>query len=100
MAAGAFNVAVPAGATAIVALPPAGKTGVVKFGQVFLSLASDSDAMVKLTVGKPNNFRTEDNVRVSRGRPITRDMKVGDEVASIVSKSGGPVAVLIEYEGL
>jgi len=100
MPAGAFNVAVPAGATAIVALPPAGKTGVVKFGRVFLSLASFSDAMVELTIGKPNNFRTEHDVRVSKGRPITRDMKVGDEVASVVSKSGGPVAVLIEYEGL
>jgi hypothetical protein len=56
--------------------------------------------MVDLTIGKPNNFRPEPNVRVTKGRPITRDIKVGDEVASVVSKSGGPVAVLVEYEGL
>ena len=102
MAAGAFNVAVPAGATVIVALPPAGRTGNIKFGQVFLSLASDfGGAEVRLAIGKPPNFRlVEEHLRVDTGRKVTRDIRAGDEVASIVSHGRQPVAVVIEYEGL
>jgi hypothetical protein len=101
MAAGAFNVAVPAGATVIVALPPAGRTGNIKFGQVFLSLASDfGGAEVRLAIGKPGAFRLEEHLRVDTGRKVTRDIRAGDEIASIVSRGRQPVAVLVEYEGL
>ena len=96
---GAFQVEVTPGSTTIVALPPCRNTGLVKFGRVFLSLATDFEAgKVRLAIGKPGQFRIEDNLTVPIGRSVFRELVPGDEVASVIQEGGGPMAVLIEYE--
>jgi hypothetical protein len=85
----------------MVALPPCQSTGTVEFNRIFLSLASDFDgARVRLAVGKPGHFQVEDNLAVPAGRSVVRELKPGDEVASIIHEGGEPVAVLVEYQGL
>jgi hypothetical protein len=84
----------------MVALPPAQGAGIVGFGRVFLSLASEfGGAQVRLAIGRDPNFRVEDQLTVPRGRRIVREIQRGDEVASIVNYSGEPVTALVEYQG-
>lgn len=101
MAAGAFQEVVAPLERVMVGLPPCKKTGAVQFDRVFLSLASDFEgAQVRLAIGKPGAFNVEDNLAVPPGRSVVRELKPGDEVASIIHQRGQPVAVLIEYQGL
>lgn len=101
MASGAFQEVVAPYERVMVALPPCQSTGVVAFNRVFLSLASDFDgAHVRLAIGKPGQFHVEDNLPVPAGRSVVRELKPGDEVASVIHEGGEPVAVLVEYQGL
>ena len=85
----------------MVALPPCQSTGTVEFNRIFVSLASDFDgAQVRLAIGKPGQWNVEDNLPVPAGRSVVRELKPGDEVASVVHEGGEPVAVLVEYQGL
>jgi hypothetical protein len=96
---GAFQVGVAPGSTTIVALPPCQNTGAIEFGRVFLSLVTDFEvARVRLAIGKPGQFRVEDNLDVPIGRTVIRELVPGDGVASVIHKGGGPMAVLVEYE--
>ena len=101
MASGAFQEVVAPFERVIVALPPCQSTGTVEFNRIFLSLASDFDgAHVRLAIGKPGQFHVEDNLAVPAGRSVVRELKPGDEVASVIHEGGEPVAVLVEYQGL
>lgn len=101
MASGAFQEVVAAFERVIVALPPCQSTGTVEFNRIFLSLASDFEgAHVRLAIGKPGQFHVEDNLAVPAGRSVVRELKPGDEVASVIHEGGEPVAVLVEYQGL
>lgn len=101
MAAGAFQEVVEPSGRVMVALPPCKSSGAVKFDRIFLSLASDFEgARVRLAIGKPGAFTVEDNLAVPAGRSVVRELKPGDEVASVIHQQGQPVAVLIEYQGL
>jgi hypothetical protein len=82
-------------------LPPCQSRWVVEFNRVFLSLGSDFEgARVRLAIGKPGAWSVEDNLAVPAGRSVLRELKPGDEVASVVHEGGEPVAVLVEYQGL
>jgi hypothetical protein len=73
----------------MVALPPCKSTGVVKYDRIFLSLASDFEgAHVRLAIGKPGAFNVEDDLAVPAGRSVVRELKPGDEVASIIHERG------------
>jgi hypothetical protein len=101
LASGAFQEVVAAFERVIVALPPCQSTGTVEFNRIFLSLASDFEgAHVRLAIGKPGQFHVEDNLAVPAGRSVVRELKPGDEVASVIHEGGEPVAVLVEYQGL
>jgi hypothetical protein len=101
MAGGAFQEVVEPTGRAMVALPPCKSTGAVKFDRIFLSLASDFEgARVRLAIGKPGAWTVEDNLVVPPGRSVVRELKPGDEVASVIHQQGQPVAILIEYQGL
>ena len=101
MASGAFQEVVAPFERVIVALPPCQSAGTVEFNRIFLSLASDFDgAHVRLAIGKPGQFHVEDNLAVPAGRSVVRELKPGDEVASVIHEGGEPVAVLVEYQGL
>lgn len=101
MAAGAFQEVVAPRQRVMVALPPCKSTGVVKYDRIFLSLASDFEgAHVRLAIGKPGAFNIEEDLAVPAGRSVVRELKPGDEVASIIHDRGQPVAVLIEYQAL
>jgi hypothetical protein len=101
MAAGAFQEVVEPSERVMVALPPCKSTGAVKYDRIFLSLASDFEgARVRLAIGKPGAWNVEDNLVVPPGRSVVRELKPGDEVASIIHQQGQPVAILIEYQGL
>ena len=101
MASGAFQEVVGPFERVSVALPPCQSTGTVEFNRIFLSLASDFDgAHVRLAIGKPGQFHVEDNLAVPAGRSVVRELKPGDEVASVIHEGGEPVAVLVEYQGL
>jgi len=101
VASGAFQEVVGPYERAMVALPPCQSTGVVEFNRIFVSLASDFDgAHVRLAIGKPGQFTVEDNLPVPAGRSVVRELKPGDEVASVIHEGGEPVAVLVEYQGL
>jgi hypothetical protein len=101
MAAGAFQEVVKPSGRVMVALPPPKSSGAVKFDRVFLSLASDFEgARVRLAIGKPGAFTVEDNLAVPPGRSVVRELKAGDEVASVIHQQGQPVAILVEYQGL
>jgi hypothetical protein len=101
LAAGAFQEVVGPSERVMVALPPCKSTGVVKFDRIFVSLASDFEgARVRLAIGKPGAFAVEDNLAVPPGRKVVRELKPGDEVASVIHQQGQPVAVLVEYQGL
>lgn len=101
MASGAFQEVVRPYERVMVALPPCMSTGAVEFNRIFLSLASDFDgAHVRLAIGKPGQFNVEDNLFVPAGRSVVRELKPGDEVASVIHEGGEPVAVLVEYQGL
>ena len=101
MAAGAFQEVVAPRQRVMVALPPCKSTGFVKYDRIFLSLASDFEgAHVRLAIGKPGAFNVEDDLAVPAGRSVVRELKPGDEVASIIHERGQPVAVLIEYQAL
>ena len=100
MASGAFQEVVPPLQRVMVALPPCHNTGIVEFERVFLSLASDFEgARVRLEIGKPGQFVVEDNLAVPAGRKVVRELKPGDEVASVIHEGGEPGAVLVEYQG-
>ena len=97
--AGAFTVEVPANTTGMVGLPPPNGGGVVQFGQVFLSLASDFEgATVRLAIGNPNSWRIFDNLVVPAGRKDVYELENTDEVASIINNGPQPVSVLIEFQ--
>jgi hypothetical protein len=99
-AAGAFNVTVPPFSTTMVALPPSRQTGAVKYDRIFLSIATDfGPGHVRLAIGTPGNFNVEE-LAVSTGRKVVRELRATDEVASIIHRDGPPMAVLIEYQGL
>jgi len=101
MASGAFQEVVGPYERVMVALPPCQSTGVVEFNRIFVSLASDFDgAHVRLAIGKPGQWNVEDNLSVPAGRSVVRELKPGDEVASVIHEGGEPVAVLVEYQGL
>ncbi len=101
MASGAFQEVVRPYERVMVALPPCMSTGAVEFNRIFVSLASDFDgAHVRLAIGKPGQFNVEDNLPVPAGRSVVRELKPGDEVASVIHQGGEPVAVLVEYQGL
>jgi hypothetical protein len=101
VAAGAFQEVVEPSGRVMVALPPPKSSGAVKFDRIFLSLASDFEgARVRLAIGKPGAWTVEDNLVVPPGRSVVRELKPGDEVASIIHQQGQPVAILIEYQGL
>src|SRR5690242_5933664 len=101
MAAGAFQEVVKPLERVMIALPPCKETGIVKYNRVFLSLASDFEgARVRLAIGKPGQFEVEDNLFVPAGRTVGRELRPGDEVASVIHEGGEPVAVLIEYQGV
>ena len=101
MAAGAFQEIVRPSERVMVGLPPPKSSGAVKFDRVFLSLASDFEgARVRLAIGKPGAFTVEDNLAVPPGRSVVRELKSGDEVASVIHQQGQPVAILVEYQGL
>jgi hypothetical protein len=101
VAAGAFQEIVGPSERVMVGLPPSKSSGAVKFDRVFLSLASDFEgARVRLAIGKPGAFTVEDNLAVPSGRSVVRELKQGDEVASVIHQQGQPVAVLVEYQGL
>jgi len=101
VAAGAFQEVVRPFERVMVALPPPTSTGIVKYDRIFVSLASDFEgAHVRLAIGKPGQFQVEDNLAVPAGRSVVRELKAGDEVASVVHEGGEPVAVLVEYQGL
>ena len=55
---------------------------------------------MRLAIGKPGAWTVEDNLVVPPGRSVVRELKPGDEVASIIHQQGQPVAILIEYQGL
>ena len=96
---GAFAVEVLPNTTAMVGLPPPNGTGVVQFGQVFLSLASDFDgATVRLAIGNPNSWRIFDDLNVPAGRQDVYELENTDQVASIINNGPQPVSVLIEYQ--
>jgi hypothetical protein len=101
VAAGAFQEVLAPFERVMVAIPPPKSTGIVKYDRIFLSLASDFEgARVRLAIGKPGAFSVEDNLAVPAGRSVVRELKAGNEVASIIHESGQPVAILIEYQGL
>jgi hypothetical protein len=101
VAAGAFQEVVEPSGRVMVALPPPKSSGAVKYDRIFLSLASDFEgARVRLAIGKPGAWTVEDNLVVPPGRSVVRELKPGDEVASIIHQQGQPVAVLVEYQGL
>jgi hypothetical protein len=96
---GSFQADVVPGSTTIVALPPCQNTGIVQFGRVFLSLATDfEDGIVRLAIGQPGQWRIEDPLDVPIGRKVVRELVPGDEVASVIQRGGGPISLLIEYQ--
>ena len=98
--AGAHQVEIRPATTGMVALPPPNGTGIVRFGRVFVSLASDfGGATVRLAIGRPpNNGRLMQNLQVPAGRSIVFELVNTDQVASVVNQGGQPVAVLVEYQ--
>jgi hypothetical protein len=97
---GSYSVQIPANQTGIVALPPV-QGGVIPFGRIFFSLASDFDgATVRLAVGKPGDFRVQDNLEVPAGRNFIEELVPDDEIISVINRGPQPVAVLVEYQGL
>lgn len=99
--AGAYVQQVAPLSTTIIALPPPNQSGGVKYGNVFVSLATDfGPAAVRLAIGRPGGFRVEE-VQVPTGRDVVRrvDPNVGaGQVVSVVHRSGPPVSVLVEFE--
>jgi hypothetical protein len=99
--AGAYIQEVRPFTTVNVALPPADQSGGVRYGATFLSLATDfGTAVVRLAIGRPGDFRIENNLQVPVGRQVVRRLRgsVVDQVASIVHLGGPPVSVLVEFE--
>ncbi len=99
--AGAYVQEVRPFTTVNIALPPADQSGGVKYGATWLSLGTDfGTATVRLAIGRPGDFRIEENLQVPTGRQVVRRLRGGivDQVASIVHLGGPPVSVLVEFE--
>ena len=56
--------------------------------------------MYALLSASPGRSTYEEDSRCPLGRSVVRELKPGDEVASIIHERGQPVAVLIEYQAL
>ncbi|HEX8744215.1 MAG TPA: M64 family metallopeptidase [Thermoleophilaceae bacterium] len=97
---GAYEVRVEPGSTGIVALPPPKLTGVIPFGRVFVSLASDFEgASVRFAVGRPpDRWRLFDPLQVGVGRSFVIECLDTDQIVSVVHQAGRPVDVLVEYD--
>lgn len=96
---GAYSVDITPGSTTIIPLPPPQNSGVVKFNNVFVSVATDFEqGLIRLAIGKPNNWKVEDNLVVPIGRAVVRQCHAGDEIVSVIQKGGGPMSVLVEYD--
>ena len=86
--------------TTIIALPPPNKLGVVDYGRVFVSLATDfGPATVRLAIGRPGSFTVEE-IQVPTGRDVVRQINqnLAGQVVSVVHRNGPPVSVLVEFE--
>jgi hypothetical protein len=85
----------------IIALPPAGDAGLVKFSFVTLYLATDfEDTGVRVAIGRPEAWRIVDDQPVLVGRKVDFEIHPDDEVASIVRPAGVgtiPIAAAVEY---
>jgi hypothetical protein len=99
--AGAYVQQVAPLSTTIIAVPPPNQTGGVKYGNIFVSLATDfGPAAVRLAIGRPGSFTIEE-LQVPTGRDIVRRINQtagAGQVVSVVHRSGPPVSVLVEYE--
>ena len=87
--------------TTTIALPPPNQLGVVDYGRVFVSLATDfGPASVRLAIGRPGNFSVEDNLQVPTGRDVVRELNpnLAGQVVSVVHRAGPPVSVLVEFQ--
>jgi hypothetical protein len=99
MPGGSYTARVEPATTGVVPLPPPAGTGIVRFGRVFVSLASDfQGATVRLAIGKPGQWRIFQNLSVPPGRQVVYELVAGDEVASVAHQGGEPVDVLVEYQ--
>ena len=86
--------------TTMIALPPPNQAGVVDYGRVFVSLATDfGPAAVRLAIGRPGNFSVEE-LQVPTGRDVVREVNpnLAAQVVSVVHRSGPPVSVLVEFQ--
>lgn len=80
--------------TTVVGLPPVNRAGAVQFPTGFLSLATDfEEARVRLAIG----HRLRRILRVPIGRRIVREIREGDDVASLDHQAGREVGILLEY---
>ena len=96
---GAYAVEVRPATTGMIALPPPNGMGAVRFGRVFVSLASDfQGATVRLAIGQPGQWRIFQNLTVPAGRQVVYELVNTDQVASVVHQGGEPVDVLVEYQ--
>ena len=68
---------------------PCKSTGAVKFDRIFLSLASDFEgARVRLAIGASGAGPSRTTLAGPPGRSAVRELKPGDEVASIIHQQG------------
>jgi hypothetical protein len=97
--AGAYVQHVAPFSTVMVALPPPNQRGVVDYGRVFVSLATDfGPASVRIAIGRQNDFPVVRELNVPTGRQVVFEARTEDEVVSVVHRSGPPVSVLVEYQ--
>ena len=97
---GAYAIPCPAGQTTMVPLPPCKGTGGIKFGPVFVSLASDFDgAVCRVAIGDGRtSFRVFENVLIESGRRIGWEAIPNvDSVCSVVNRGPQNVSALVEY---
>jgi hypothetical protein len=98
--AGAYVEKVEPFSTTTIALPPPNRAGIVDYGRVFVSLATDfGPATVRLANGRPGNFTVEE-LQVTTGRDVVREVNPNHaaQVVSVIHRAGPPVSALVEFE--
>ena len=91
----------------VISLPPAGQSGVIKFGRVFLSLGARQDTQCDLTILKFDGTPRygPHKIKVYRGRRVVFELEGGGgnpDAVAVVDMFGGPadeeVSVLVEAD--
>jgi hypothetical protein len=96
---GAFVDFCPSKQRRVVALPPPQETGAIKFGAVYVSLATDEEVRgVRFAIGSPGDFQEDTNLTVPGGRSIVWKARPNDRLAVVHNMGERDISILVEYE--